>query len=153
MRLTTAFFLALLLTQCHQQEKTNKLQRLLGNWQGNNSESDFYQDWVQVNDSTMNGKTYTLNGPDTLVTSQLQLHFNGDVAYCTPLLANDIAITAPRLPMITATDSLVVFENKAATFPSRIQYRFVKKDSLVIRVEGMLDGEHRFEEGYLHRIR
>jgi hypothetical protein len=152
------FFLILaatmLLFACTSRKKPqNKFDQLVGLWQTNNSETDLYESWERANDSTLNGKSYVINGTDSIFFETVALRTEGNNTYYIPTVPNQNEGKAVAFRMVRSTDTSFVFENTLHDFPQRITYRFASRDSLYARVEGMANGELRMEEFFYHRIK
>jgi hypothetical protein len=138
---------------CTSKKPQNKFDQFSGLWQTNNSETDIYESWKKIDDSTLYGKSYAMNGPDTMIFENIQLKIEGNNALYIPTVTDQNEGKAIPFKMTRSTDTSFTFENAEHDFPQKITYRFIKKDSLVATVEGIVKGELRMEEFFYHRIK
>lgn len=135
---------------CSPDDPYKKLDRLSGLWQTHNSESYLYEEWRKVKNGPFYGKSYTMNGRDSIVFERVEIRQKGDSIYYIPTLTDQ-----PPVPfaLVAQKDYSFTFENKQHDFPQRVIYRFVGKDSLVARIEGINKGEAQSQEFYYHRVK
>lgn len=142
-----------LITACKPKPGLEKFNGLRGTWQTNNSETDLYEHWNDAGNNEMFGKSYVMNGPDTLVQQSVILKKQGEDFYYLSTVQGQNNNQAVAFKLIISNDSFCTFENRQQSFPQRISYRFIGKDSLIERMEGMFERESRFVQYYYHRIR
>lgn len=151
--ITISAVLALASCTQKQKEPLRQLDKLAGTWQTNNSEADMYEEWTKGKNDVMYGKNYTLNGTDSLVFERVELKKQGnDIFYFPVVRGQDNGQPVP-FRLISDNDSSFTFENKEHDFPRRVIYRFIGKDSLVTRIEGVNKGQEEYEESYYRRVR
>lgn len=141
-----------LLASCSSKDPFQKLQKLSGLWQTNNSETDLYEQWGKAKDNAMYGKSYTMNGTDSIVYERVEIRKDGDNVFYIPTVKenNNQPVS---FKLVSSTDSSFTFENRQHDFPQRVIYRFAGKDSMIGRIEGNNKGEDQSQEFYYHRVK
>ncbi|KGO78865.1 hypothetical protein Q763_16410 [Flavobacterium beibuense F44-8] len=140
----------LLFTACKENRETKtktyteleKAEWVLGQWVNKSHDAEFSETWMKENDSVYAGESYFIrNSSDTLFAETMKLaETNGKL---------NMIITVPNqndekpvgFEMTSANDTLLVFENPAHDFPTKITYRKVNKDSLLAEISGLKEGE------------
>jgi hypothetical protein len=144
---------ACLLAACSSKDPFTKLEKLSGLWQTNNSETDLYEQWSKAKGNTMYGKSYTMNGTDSIVYERVEIRKEGEDVFYIPTVKDQNNNQPVSFKLVSSTDSSFTFENKQHDFPQRVIYRFVGKDSLVGRIEGNNKGEDQSQEFYYRRVK
>lgn len=136
-----------------EKEPLNRFEKLSGLWQAHNSETYVYEEWSKPANGVMYGKGYVLNESDTIMNERIELKKIGDSVFYIPTVVGQNNNQPVRFKLISNSDSAFVFENPDHDFPQRITYRFIGKDSITARVQGIINGEPRSEELYYSRIK
>src|SRR5687767_6611536 len=105
--------------------QSNDFQWLIGTWQVQGQ--NVFEVWKPHGAKELAGKSFKINGADTIVTETILLKvFNGSFHYIP-----DVAGSQPPIDFIvTSADSLgFVAENPQHDFPKVIRYRYVRKGS------------------------
>lgn len=143
----------LFVAACSSKDDFGKLARLSGLWQTDTGEGILYEEWSKEKNGTMYGKSYMLNGADSMVFERISLTRLDSGMYYIPTVKEQNKELPVPFRMISANDSSFVFENTRHDFPQRIIYRFVNRDSIVARIEGDVKGEQRSMEYSFRRVR
>lgn len=94
----------------------------------------YIEDWVYYEDS-LSGRGLSVENGDTTQTEQFAIRIiNEQLMY----VARPATEPVIGFPSIKEDKNELVFENKAHDFPSRISYQRVKKDSLIIELNGIV---------------
>lgn len=144
---------ALFFVACTSNDPYRKLNRLSGLWQMNTDEGTLYEEWIKSNGNSMFGKSYMMNGTDSMVFERVELSKKDSGVYYIPTVKDQNESRPVYFKMISSNDSSFTFENKLHDFPQRIIYRFVGKDSIVARIEGNRKGELQFQEYFYGRVK
>jgi hypothetical protein len=116
------------------------LHLLLGTWSMETERGMLYESWQKMNDSTLMGKSYKVNGKDTVMTEQVELvSRKGKIMYIPTVEENNnkpVAFILVRLENRSYT-----FENKAHDFPQRIIYNLPQKNTMHAWIEGNMNGQ------------
>jgi hypothetical protein len=116
------------------------LHSLVGTWSMSTKKAVFYETWQKINDSTLMGRSYQVNGKDTVTTEQVQLIMRGDSIRYIPTVNennnNPVLFTLVKLEKGSYT-----FENKEHDFPQRIIYNLPRNNLMHAWVEGNISGQ------------
>lgn len=118
---------------------------LLGRWENNSAQGNLSEIWSRVNDSVFSGAAYFVIQNDTVFNEAIVLaKHNGKLVYRvtvpTQYQSNPVVFTSTRVDR----DHLE-FANPTHDYPNKIEYRFVKPDSLIAKISGIKDGKPAFE--------
>jgi len=123
-----------------QDKPLNKARWLVGDWV---SKSGVHEHWAVQNDSLFAGKSFFINGKDTMVMETIQLLQRGNELFYIPTVKNQNGGQPVSFKMIKLTDKEMEFENPGHDFPQKISYTQVGKDSLLAEISGMVNGVER----------
>ena len=114
---------------------------LTGSWVRKTSRGDIVEEWARVSRRTMEGMSYTMGRGARRVTEYLRLDQLGDDLF---YIAKPSENPRPVAFTLTAIDSSrFQFENADHDFPQTITYTRLPGDSLLVVIEGRLNGESR----------
>jgi hypothetical protein len=145
-------------SSCNQQqqkppETVNRLSWLNGNWQMNDKDGITTEQWQQVNDSLMIGKSDFIKG-DSVIPFETIKFFRKDTAFFYEAKAAGQNNELPVAFKITSlNDSSFIAENPAHDFPKRISYRLVSKDSVHAFIDGGAAMPYKRTDFYYTRIK
>jgi|SRR5690606_5109731 len=140
----------LLFTACKKNEETKaktyteleKAEWFLGQWVNKSPDAEFSETWMKENDSVYTGESYFIkHSSDTLFAETIRLTETHGKLNMIITVPNQNDGKPVSFEMKSANDTLLVFENPAHDFPTKITYRKVNKDSLVAEISGLKDGE------------
>jgi hypothetical protein len=123
---------------------------LPGDWEYRSGSLYIFESWEEVNDSLLNGFSFTIKDDDTVSYERLRLHIkNGKIIYSAAVEnQNDGREIDFEL---TSLNGKAVFENADHDFPQKITYE-IKDDSLTAIVEGISNGKKKsFTINYLRK--
>lgn len=109
---------------------------LLGTWGMETKNGMLYETWEKVNENLLRGKSYKLNGKDTLVSEMIELKKNGDSVWYIPTVTGQNAGKPVMFRQTLAMGNLFVFENPQHDFPKRIAYEIVSGEILRAWIDG-----------------
>jgi len=147
-----ATFCMLIISACKPDDPMQRFEKLSGLWQTHNSEADLYEEWTKSANGVLYGKGYVLNEGDSIINETIELKKIGEDVFYIPTVRRQNNNQAVQFKLKTVTDSAYVFENTDHDFPQRITYRFIGTDSIVAKIQGIVDGEPRSEEFYYSRV-
>ena len=128
-----------------------RLSWLAGCWSRTGTRRIVEEQWMAPAAGLMLGSGRTRNLADGALVEfeQVRIESRGDtlVFVAKPSRQPEAEFTA-----ITATDSLVVFENLAHDYPQRVGYRLVHADSLAAFIDGTTEGQARKVEFPYRRV-
>lgn len=115
---------------------------LLGTWVQQTARGMAYETWTRESTFTFSGKSYALNGKDTLVFETIQLVQKREGLFYMPAVRgqNGGKSVSFKLGRISATE--IEFDNPGHDFPQKISYRQVGNDSLIAVISGTVGSKH-----------
>lgn len=144
--------LSLTLLNCTNQEKQNnqlkdskksqvieKSHWLIGNWQSKSAKGILTETWYKQDDSTMIGKSYFIEGSDTLSMENIRMEQRNGMLTYIPVVRDQNNGKAVSFALTNSTDSSLVFENPKHDFPQKISYVLMANDSLVAEVSAVVE--------------
>lgn len=127
-------------------EKNNNISDLkwfVGKWESKTEEGILYEEWNEINDSTISGHAFAISSEgDTTFSEKANIvNRNGVIVY-------SVTVNNEQTTDFTLVDNeqQAVFENINHDYPQRIIYKKMGSDSLFARIEGNVDGADTFEE-------
>lgn len=146
----TYFFAStlLLIMACHTTSKQNiaenltlktfrRLAWLEGTWERKTARGSMHEDWVRLNDSTLQGRSYVLRGSDTVSYENIALQMRENAIQYVPTVRNQNDGKAVYFTLKPLASDTFIFENLQHDFPQRILYWQQHPDSLHAAIEGM----------------
>lgn len=136
----------LLWNACNSNRKSTpeiqKLEWLIGTWSTNAMGKEILESWKQMDDSTLVGASYFINGEDTLLSEQMEIQerFNGTYFSTQLVDQNDGQIISFKLNR--SDDQAFYFRNDQHDFPQQVVYTHPKTDSLWAYIDGNLNGQY-----------
>jgi len=128
-----------------------ELQWLVGTWTNHTKEKQSYENWIQVNDSTLRAHSFTIVENDTVFAERVTLQQKKSNTYFTVIAYNQNDNKPVTFKMIPSEKKTFTFENPQHDFPSRISYTNPVKDSIHAWIEGTVKGENRKVDFYFKR--
>lgn len=120
---------------------------LIGMWENNDEQSDYYEFWQHSNDSTIVGETYLIVELDTIFGDSMSIsEKNGGLFYSKSSKFQDRK-SYTDLGLTSSADGRLIFENPKNTFPNKIIYKKIGRDSVEVSNIGMRNNEE-FSESY-----
>jgi hypothetical protein len=135
-----------------QQDVFSDLQQLSGTWKMETKRGAIYENWTRTGKEEMQGKSYKLNGTDTVVLENVRLSKSADGLFYIPVVSDQNAGKPVSFKMIDSKNKTFVFENKEHDFPQRIIYHIVSKDSVHAWIEGTKNGKEGRSDYYFRRV-
>ena len=152
MRSIAILIVVLLTAFTCQQDVFTELQQLSGTWKMDTRRGPIYESWKKTGKDEMMGKSFKLNGADTITLENVRLSKSADGLFYIPVVSNQNEGKPVSFKMIDAKNRTFVFENKAHDFPQRIIYHLVSKDSIHAWIEGTKNGKEGRSDYYFKRI-
>lgn len=126
-----------------------KAEWLVGRWENNDIQSDFSETWSRENDSTLVGEAFLIVEYDTIFSDSMAiyeksggLYFSKSTKYKNKKYVN--------FGLTSSADGRLVFENPRNSYPTKITFRKVVRDSIMVINSGIRDSEE-FSEEYSFR--
>ncbi len=138
---------------CKGKSKLDSLQWLQGTWENKTNDGNIYETWVQEDALHFAGKSYMLQGSDTIVFETVNLLEEQNNLFYIPTVKGQNNEQPVRFTLKSLADNKMVFENPAHDFPQVITYQKINADSLVASVSGKDKGVEREEVFGMRRVR
>ena len=125
-------------------KKYSKLQNakwFIGNWENITKESVSREIWVQKNDSTLFGESFTTVEKDTVFYEKIDLIERNDSLFYIVSVRDQNKEKPVSFYMTKSTDNQIVFENPKHDFPNKIEYNKVGNDSIFAKIYGIENGK------------
>jgi hypothetical protein len=114
---------------------------LIGNWKNQSGTTLDIETWKKLNDSTYQGRSYSLAGTDTVSSEHIEIEQRGGKLHYIPTVKNQNGGKAITFILTSSTNKQLIFENPEHDFPQKITYTQITKDSLVAEISGMRKGK------------
>ena len=153
--------LAILLAACttnapaqnYSQKEFKALHGLVGLWKMDTKRGPLYEEWKVISDNKFYGKSYKVNGKDTMFLERVELTFqNGNILY-TPIVTGENNEQPVPFKLNKLTGRKYVFENKEHDYPQRVIYDIVSKEALNARIEGNNKGKEMSSDFNYSRVK
>src|SRR5690606_16611405 len=128
-----------------------KLWILEGLWRMDAGKGPISEEWSKTDDNTLSGRSFNVNGSDTVVWERIHLAQDADGIGYTVTGPN--GNKAVRFQLTEHGDNRFLFENPEHDFPQRIIYTVITADSVVARIEGLSKGKPAGSNFYFRRVR
>lgn len=109
---------------------------LTGTWGMETKNGMLYETWEKVNDNLLRGKSYRLNGNDTLVSERVELRKDKTGVWYVPTVTGQNAGKPVTFKQTLAMGNFFVFENPQHDFPKRVAYEIVSEETLRAWIDG-----------------
>jgi hypothetical protein len=118
------------------------LERLAGKWQDMNRDNAFYEEWSQLDESSLSGTGYVMSSADTVFIERLEIKpIDNDLYYIVGLSSNQRDETV-KFKMTEATAQRIVFENPKHDFPKKITYELMPDSGMQVHLNGHEAGQY-----------
>lgn len=125
---------------------------LLGTWKNKTSRGIIYENWRKISTQEYVGKSYKLNGQDTVLLETVRLIQEGDNLFYIPTVSNQNGGLPIRFHLQEQSASKLLFSNPEHDFPQYISYTHIEKDSLVAEIYGSINGKEQKRSFPMSRI-
>jgi hypothetical protein len=130
-----------------------ELSPLSGTWKSEGRKQVLFENWVVVKAGEMQGKSYLLQGSDTVVLEEVRLLQGEDGIFYIPTVKNQNNNKPVSFKLTTTAKSQFTFENLDHDFPQRVIYKLVSRDSLHAWIEGTQNGKAARIDYYYRRLK
>jgi len=135
--------LLFLLWSLQPERQIEKTAWLIGTWENKTPRGSVFENWTKLSDNEMFGRSYALNGPDTIFFEEIEMIEDNDSLFYIPTIKNQNDGLPIQFVLTSITDSSMVFEHPYHEFPQMISYVRINKDSLEASISGISNGEER----------
>lgn len=109
---------------------------ILGAWGMETKNGWQYEKWEKVNDYSIRGISYRVNGNDTIVDERVELRKTKEGVLYTPVVTGQNAGKPVTFKQTVAMGNLFVFENPQHDFPKRVVYEIVSNEIMRAWIDG-----------------
>ncbi len=142
--LATLFgFLAFCSCQSRQNNDIENANWLIGTWENKTQRGSIYETWRQINYNEFSGKSYRVEGQDTIFFETIRLIQEQDSLFYLPMVKGQNNGLPVRFTIKTILENKLIFENTKHEFPQFITYTRIGTDSLVAVISGTKNGQER----------
>lgn len=134
--------LLILLVGCDNQNNTD-MNWLEGTWRHTNLDYPAFERWEIGDSGSMTGSGFIVdaNGDTTVVERFSIIERNGQICYRAQVGENETL-----LPLVTKSDSVMIFENQNNDFPRKLSYTKTSDNSINANIYGIIEGEEKVFE-------
>ena len=118
------------------QNNFHPLFSLVGTWSMETKKGLLYESWQKINDSTLKGSSFKINGEDTIYLEQVQLAKRLDKIIYVPVVPDENKQQPVIFTLVHLENDTYTFENPEHDFPQRIIYVLPVNNSLHAWIEG-----------------
>ena len=128
----------------------NKLEWLVGKWEGIHGEGIYHEEWEKICESEIKGKAFLIKKGEISNSESLRLHSDIQEIY----YSADVSHNPQPVPfkMTLLEKDKAVFENPQHDFPQKITYEKKGNDSLIATIEAVQNDKEIRVEFNLRRI-
>lgn len=109
---------------------------LQGVWKMQTAHGTQYEIWEKKGDTQLLGKSYSVNGADSVLEESISLSLNNGQIWYTPVVVKQNNGMPVPFKLVSMKDDKFIFENKEHDFPQQISYRIVNKTELIAEISG-----------------
>jgi hypothetical protein len=136
-----------------QQLKLERMTWLIGTWKNVDGDFTTYEIWEKKSDKLFSGKSFSLQGNDTVFYESITLQQNGNETFYIPTVRGQNENKPVAFKFLKWQDGEFIFENKEHDFPQQIVYKNPQPDFLCARIQGKQDGKEHHEDFDFVRVK
>lgn len=134
-----------LIAACGREHKSNlstkNLDWLNGDWKNTSDGTLINESWNIINDTLMQGESFTIEQGDTVSHETMQIKIEGNKMLFVPTVDNQNNGQPVVFTLTDSKNNLFVFKNPEHDFPQTIAYQKINNDSLCAYIEGTMKGK------------
>ena len=130
-----------------------KLCLIRGTWSMETKRGILYEHWYDKDDSTLLGKSYKLNGSDTILLEEVQLIRKGVSIFYIPIVRSPNNEQPVVFTLVKTDNETYIFDNPEHDFPQRVIYQLPKNEQLHAWIEGMDKGVYRKSDFFYKKMK
>ena len=130
-----------------------KLRAITGTWSMETKRGMVYEHWYDKDDSTLLGKSYKLNGSDTVLLEEVQLIRKATGIFYIPVVQGQNDGQPVVFTLVNTDKETYIFDNPAHDFPQRIIYQLPKNEQMHAWIEGMDKGVYRKADFFYKKMK
>lgn len=113
-----------------------KLRNLEGSWEMNTGQGYIQEKWVRVNDSTFEGKNYSINRGVMILEERMKIVLTNEGIFFIATVTYQNKGLPVSFKLISIKDNEFIFENKEHDFPQQVMYHVKGDDALFAFING-----------------
>lgn len=155
-QLFTLACITLAYTNSYAQQKSSPIihaKWLIGSWKNKSAKTLDIETWKKLNDSIFLGRSYSLQGTDTVSSEHIRIEQHSGKLYYIPTVKNQNNGKAITFTLTSSSKNQLVFENPEHDFPQKITYSQITKDSLIAEISGTRKGKQKAIQFPMKRIK
>ncbi|KAA5536943.1 hypothetical protein F0919_04525 [Taibaiella lutea] len=113
-----------------------KLKNLEGSWEMNNGKSYIQEKWTRVNDSTFEGKNYSITRGVVILEERMKIVLTNEGIFFIATVTYQNKGLPVSFKLISTKNDEFIFENKEHDFPQQVMYHVKGDDKLLAFING-----------------
>lgn len=124
-------------------DKLDKFKWIIGTWQMPAKNGSIHENWVVLNDSTFQGRSYKVkNTGDSVILESVRLEYKDGSYYYTPTVSGQNDQQPVPFKITSFSASGFIAENPGHDFPQRISYELKGAKELYAFIDGKINGKY-----------
>ena len=132
--------------------KLTQVDWLIGTWENKTKRGSIYERWEQAGANEFVAKSFKIESGDTILFETIRLVEEGKDLFYIPTVSDQNSEQPVKFRAVLFSAKEMKFENKSHDFPQFIEYKLIRKDSLVAQISGMRDGQMRGSRFPMKRV-
>lgn len=113
-----------------------KLRNLEGRWEMNTGKGYIQEKWTRVNDSTFEGKNYSITRGVVILEERMKIVLNSEGIFFIATVTYQNKGLPVYFKLISIKNGEYIFENKEHDFPQQVMYHLKDEDNLLAFING-----------------
>jgi hypothetical protein len=130
--------------ECGVSEVWQQFAYLNGQWKVENS--NMIEVWETREEDVMLGKSYSINGRDSILNEVIQLYFDGQNILYSARVKEQNQGNAVLFKLSSCKNNTFLFTNREHDYPQTIGYRKISNDKMLVWIEGNYNGKPKKSE-------
>lgn len=135
------------------EERFRQLISLNGTWSMETKRGTVYESWEAVNNTFLKGRSYKINGTDTMLLEEVSIIRKDNDIFYIPVVQGQNNEQPVTFRLVKVENETFTFDNPDHDFPQRVIYQLPKNDSMHARIEGMDKGVYRKSEFFYKKVK
>lgn len=141
-KISSFALLTVLLAACKgNYAEVDQMDWIAGNWKGSVQGNEVFESWTRTNDSTWTGTSRFEKDGELLFSEKMTITKRKDIFSFTSVSNEQNDGNAVQFIASEIDPEQVIFENLAHDFPQQIVYKKTAADSLLVYIDGNLNGQ------------
>lgn len=123
-----------------------------GTWKMKTAKGFICEQWKKKGDTELNGRSFRVNGTDTVVEENAQLMLKDGYVYYIPTVNGQNGGKPVSFKLASAYKGIYMFSNPEHDYPQVVAYQFAGKDSLNAWIDGTIGGKKKRVDFHYRRV-